>query len=122
MITGIGEVAAGLYALWPQWPVETVRKIPFVPDYTIISQHWGILVGLMGGFMIFTAFKVEWREPILIHSYLKKRSWLIWLWQSETTLAHRVSRPMQRCMRQCFCTRSFISEDSVLHTSSRVTQ
>ena len=24
------------------------RENPFVPDYTIITQHWGIMVGLMG--------------------------------------------------------------------------
>jgi uncharacterized membrane protein HdeD (DUF308 family) len=45
---------------------------PFVSDYTIITQHWGIMVGLMGIFMIVAAFKVEWRKPILIYSLLEK--------------------------------------------------
>jgi hypothetical protein len=72
VITGIGTALASLYAFWPRWTVETVGKIPFVPDYTIITQHWGIMVGLMGVFMIVAAFRVEWRKPILIYSLLEK--------------------------------------------------
>jgi hypothetical protein len=56
----------------PRWAVETVQKIPFIQDYTIFVQHWGIMVGLMGVFMVVAAFKVEWREPILIYSALEK--------------------------------------------------
>ncbi len=72
VITGIGTASASLYAFWPRWAAETVGKIPFVPDYTIITQHWGIMVGLMGVFMIVAALKVEWRKPILIYSLFEK--------------------------------------------------
>jgi hypothetical protein len=72
VITGIGTAGAGLYAFWPQWTAKTIGKIPFVREYTIITQHWGIMVGLMGVFMIAAAFKVEWRTPILPYSLLEK--------------------------------------------------
>jgi hypothetical protein len=72
VITGIGTASASLYAFWPRWATTSAGKIPFVPDYTIITQHWGIMVGLMGVFMIVAAFKVEWRTPILIYSLLEK--------------------------------------------------
>jgi hypothetical protein len=72
IITGIGTALASLYAFWPRWAAETAGKIPFVPDYTIITQHWGIMVGLMGACMVVAAFKVEWRKPILIYSLLEK--------------------------------------------------
>jgi hypothetical protein len=72
ILTGIGTASASLYAFWPRWSAETVGKIPFVPDYTIIAQHWGIMVGLMGVFMIVAAIKVEWRKPILLYSLLEK--------------------------------------------------
>ena len=49
-----------------------VQKIPFVQDYTIILQHWGIMVGLMGVFMVVAAFRAEWRNPILIYSAFEK--------------------------------------------------
>jgi hypothetical protein len=72
VITGIGTASASLYAFWPRWTAETVGKIPFAPDYTIITQHWGIMVGLMGVFMIVAALKVEWRRPILVYSLFEK--------------------------------------------------
>jgi hypothetical protein len=72
VITGIGTAGAFLYAFLPRWTVETIGKIPFVREYTILTQHWGIMVGLMGVFMIAAAFKIEWRTPILIFSLLEK--------------------------------------------------
>jgi hypothetical protein len=72
VLTGIGTAAAALYAFWPRWATETAGKIPFVLDYTILTQHWGIMVALMGAFMIAIAFKVEWRNPILIYSLFEK--------------------------------------------------
>ena len=74
----LGTASASLYAFWPRWAAETAGKIPFVPDYTIITQHWGIMVGLMGVFMIAAAFKVEWRTPILLYSLLEK-AFLVYL-------------------------------------------
>jgi hypothetical protein len=72
VVTGIGTASASLYAFWPRWTAETIGKIPFVSDYTIITQHWGIMVGLMGIFMIAAAIKVEWRTPILTYSLFEK--------------------------------------------------
>ncbi len=78
VLTGIGTALAALDAFWPQWATETVQKVPFVQNYTIILQHWGIMVGLMGVFMVCAAFKVEWRNPILIYSAIEK-TFLVYL-------------------------------------------
>jgi hypothetical protein len=72
VITGLGTALASLYAFWPRWAAETVGKIPFVPECTIMTQHWGIMVGLMGVFMIVAALKVESRKPILVYSLFEK--------------------------------------------------
>ena len=72
VITGLGTTLATLNAFWPQWSAEKILLIPFNQDYTIILQHWGITVGLMGVFMIVAAFVAEWRDPILIYSALEK--------------------------------------------------
>jgi hypothetical protein len=50
---------------WPPWTTETVEKIPFVQIYTIILQHGGMMLGLMGVFMVLMALKAEWRQPVL---------------------------------------------------------
>lgn len=45
---------------------STGPKGDFVQDYTIILQHWGFLLGLVGVFMIVAAFREDWRQPVLI--------------------------------------------------------
>lgn len=86
VLTGIGTALAALHAFWPQWTIETVQKIAFIQDYTIIVQHWGIMVGLMGVFMIVAAFRANWRKPILIYSGLEK-AFMVYL------VVANVSRP-----------------------------
>jgi hypothetical protein len=72
ILTGMGTALAALNAFSPRWTVEKVELLSFNQDYTIIVQHWGIMVGLMGVFMIVAAFVAEWRIPILIYSALEK--------------------------------------------------
>jgi hypothetical protein len=72
VLTGIGTALGGLNAFWPRWTAETVEKIPFVRDYTIVLQHWGIMLGLVGAFMIVAAFRPDWRTPILLFTLLEK--------------------------------------------------
>ena len=52
--------------------MENIQKLEWVPEYTIFVQHWGIMVSLMGVFMVAAAFKVAWRTPILLYSLLEK--------------------------------------------------
>jgi hypothetical protein len=78
VLTGIGTALAGFYAFWPQWAAEKIAKIAFVQDYTIILQHWGIMVGLMGVLMIVAAYRAHWRKPILIYSGFEK-SFMVYL-------------------------------------------
>ena len=72
VLTGLGTALISLYAFWPLWASQTIAKLPFIQDYTIIVQHWGIMVGLMGVFMIAAAIRPEWRTPILMYSALEK--------------------------------------------------
>ena len=57
IIGGIGTALAGLNAFFPRFAVENVQKLEWVPEYTIFVQHWGIMVCLMGVFMVAAAFK-----------------------------------------------------------------
>lgn len=72
VIAGLGTCAAGLYAFLPKVAVETVAKLPFVENYTVFVQHWGMMVFLVGIFMIIAAFKISWRTPILLYSVIEK--------------------------------------------------
>jgi hypothetical protein len=65
VITGAATALGALNAFWPRWTVKQVLGIDFVQDYTIILQHWGFMLGLMGTFMIVAAYRADWRKPIL---------------------------------------------------------
>ena len=72
IIGGIGTALAGLDAFFPRFAVENVQKLEWVPEYTIFVQHWGIMVCLMGVFMVAAAFKKSWRVPILLYGLIEK--------------------------------------------------
>jgi len=72
IIGGAGTALAGANAFLPQWATENVQGIDWIQDYTIFVQHWGIMVSLMGVFMIGAAFRESWRYPILLYSLIEK--------------------------------------------------
>ena len=83
-ITGFVTALGALNAFWPRWTAEKIELIPFNQDYTIILQHWGIMLGLMGVFMIVAAFYRAWRDPILIFSACEK-SFIVYLVMANVT-------------------------------------
>lgn len=72
IVGGLGTALAGLDAFLPRFAVENVQKLDWVAEYTIFVQHWGMIVCLMGVFMIGAAFKESWRVPILLYSMIEK--------------------------------------------------
>jgi hypothetical protein len=78
LFTGAGTALVGLYAVLPSWAMPNVARLPYLQDYTIIIQHWGIMVGLMGLAMMLAALVPQWRVPILLYSALEK-SFMVWL-------------------------------------------
>ena len=72
IIGGIGTALAGLDAFFPRFAVENVQKLEWVPEYTIFVQHWGMMVCLIGVFMVAAAFKESWRTPILLYGLIEK--------------------------------------------------
>ena len=72
IIGGIGTALAGVDAFFPRFAVENVQKLEWVPEYTIFVQHWGIMVCLIGVFMVAAAFKESWRTPILLYGLIEK--------------------------------------------------
>ncbi len=54
-----------------------MTKTAFVSDYALFVQHWGILVGLAGLFMIVVAFRDSWRTPVLTYTAIGKTSFIL---------------------------------------------
>jgi hypothetical protein len=78
LLTGAGTALIGIFAFFPSWATSNVAKLPFLVEYTIIIQHWGIMVGLMGLFMMGAAIFPAWRLPIALYSVLEK-AFMVWL-------------------------------------------
>lgn len=72
IIGGIGTALAGANAFLPRFTVENVQKLEWVPEYTIFVQHWGIMVCLIGVFMVAAAFRESWRTPVLLYGLIEK--------------------------------------------------
>ena len=72
IIGGLGTAAAGLNAFLPRFAVENLQQREFIPDYTIFVQHWGMMVCLIGVFMVVAAFKESWRTPIVLYGMIEK--------------------------------------------------
>jgi len=86
IIAGLGTAAAGLNAFFPRFTVENVQKLEFVQEYTIFVQHWGMMVCLMGIFMVGAALRESWRVPILLYSLIEK-AFMVFLVASNAHLA-----------------------------------
>lgn len=78
LLTGAGTALIAVFALFPSWATPAIARLPFLVDYTIIIQHWGIMVGLMGVFMMAAAIIPEWRVPIALYSLVEK-AFMVWL-------------------------------------------
>ncbi len=78
LLTGAGTALIGAFALFPAWATATNAGLPFLVEFTIIIQHWGIMVGLMGLFMMGAAIFPKWRVPIALYSVLEK-AFMVWL-------------------------------------------
>lgn len=78
LLTGAGTAMVGLYAVLPAWAMPNVAQLAYMRDYTIIIQHWGIMVGLMGVAMMAAALVPAWRAPIFLYSAIEK-AFMVWL-------------------------------------------
>ncbi len=78
LLTGAGTSLVGIYAFLPSWAMPNAAKLNYLEEYTIIIQHWGIMVGLMGLAMMAAGMVPQWRVPIALYSGFEK-AFMVWL-------------------------------------------
>ena len=93
IIGGFGTAAACLYAFFPGFAVENLNDQEFVPEYTIFVQHWGLMVGLLGIFMVAAAFRESWRAPVLLFGLIEK----VWSCHHRPIPAHKYVASFSIC-------------------------
>lgn len=72
IIGGAVTMFAGVYALSPAEALLQMNNLPYDSQYVFLFRHWGIMVGLMGFFIVASAFIPRWREPVILYSFLEK--------------------------------------------------
>lgn len=72
IIGGLVTMYAVIYAIDPQSALQDMNGLAFDPQYVFLIRHWGIMVGLMGFFIVASAFKTDWQQPIMLYSFLEK--------------------------------------------------
>ncbi len=72
IIGGLITMYAGIYAINPADALQEMNNLSYDPSYVFLIRHWGIMVGLMGFFIVMAAFVERWREPIILYSFLEK--------------------------------------------------
>ncbi|MEZ9516884.1 hypothetical protein AB4359_17820 [Vibrio splendidus] len=71
-VGGIITMSAIVYAIDPEQALMGMNNLPFDSNYVFLFRHWGIMVGLMGFFIVLSAFKPSWRAPIVLYSFIEK--------------------------------------------------
>lgn len=78
LVTGAGTALIAIFAFVPSWAMPAIVRLPWLAEYTIIVQHWGIMVGLMGLAMMGAAIYPSWRLPVALYSTAEK-AFMVWL-------------------------------------------
>lgn len=81
VIGGLVTMFAGIYAINPEFSLREMNDLPYDSNYVFLFRHWGMMVGLMGFFITASAFRPQWRESIILYSFLEKL-FMVYLYMS----------------------------------------
>lgn len=73
LVTGILTAGAALGLLFPRQVLAIALgdRTP-APTTVLIARHWSLLVGLVGGLLIYAAYHAEVRVPVIIVAATEK--------------------------------------------------
>ena len=73
LLTGILTAGAAVGLLFPRQLLAILlgERAP-APAMILITRHWGLLVGLVGGLLIYAAYHAEIRVPVMIVAAAEK--------------------------------------------------
>ncbi len=72
IVCGLMTAGLGAISISPELFLEKLFKLDFVQDYDIIIRHWSASVFILGVFLIISAFKENWRIPLVLFAILEK--------------------------------------------------
>lgn len=72
VIAGLATIIPGLAAFFPENITTGLLKLEYIESYRLVIQHWGMMVSLMGVFIMLSAFYTQFRTAILWYSTIEK--------------------------------------------------
>ncbi len=72
IIAGMITSGVGIIAVAPEIGLDRLFKLSYIPEYSIIARHWGMMVSLLGILMVVSAFKQRFILPVMIYCSLEK--------------------------------------------------
>jgi hypothetical protein len=73
LVTGLATTVATAFSIAPVPMIRMVfGQAPSDALSLLIARHWGLLVGLVGGLLIYAAYHAEVRVPTLIVAIVEK--------------------------------------------------
>lgn len=72
LISGFITMLPGIFVITPKTGLLEVFHLRLLPEYTLMTQHWGLMIFLVGFFMFVSAFKKNFVFPVLVYGTLQK--------------------------------------------------
>ena len=72
IVGGLATCGLLYAALLPKSALPAMFKLEYVADYTVIAQHWGMMVFCLGAFLFFAGLYPHLRYPALVFSTVEK--------------------------------------------------
>ncbi len=72
IIAGLITMLPGLITISPEMGLLRMFQLKLLPEYTIIVQHWGLMIFLVGLLMVVSVFKTKLVFPVMLYATLQK--------------------------------------------------
>ena len=72
VITGLITMAPVMMALAPEAGLMKLFQLKLVTEYTLVVQHWGLMLFLVGLLTVISAFKTNLIFPVMLYSVLER--------------------------------------------------
>ena len=69
---GLVTMIPGIFVVAPEFAVTDVLKFDYYPDYRLSLMHGGMMVFLMGVFMVYASYVESARPVILLYACIEK--------------------------------------------------
>ncbi len=72
LIFGLMTMLPGQMTLLPESGLLRVFQLKLLPEHTIMVQHWGLMIFLVGLLMVVSVFKPQLTFPVMLYATLQK--------------------------------------------------